>query len=478
MIVPFLLFSTRSAAQSLVDAYRYTSNDQVGTARNVAVGGVMGSLGADFSVVSTNPAGLGRYKSTEFGITGNFVFGNTAGSYLSNTFDDDFFNFNLSHAGGVFIKQMNSTRGWRNINFGAGINRLNHYNDDIYLSGTNTSASLLDQHAFIATGTDPELLPEFYPYDAGLSYLGDLIQSDSVFNYTSVLGNTAPDQQIAIRRRGGKYEMAVAGSGNFKDKLYVGASIGIPILRFEEKAVIAEQDGANAVEGFNFFDFETRLRTTGIGVNFKTGFLAKPHHLIRFGAAFHSPTYLKLDDEYFNLLFSDFDSIAYTVESPDGVFTYNLVLPWKFLANGAVLLDRFGFVGIEYELTNPARSSLKFKSSGFDLTDEENMRNDQIAEAYDWQHHIKTGLEIKLDPIRLRAGFQYKTTGIKDNDDDQVIWSGGIGYRGKHFFVDGTYSFSTNTSVYTPYEVGNVSSSAAELDHTRSQVMITVGAKL
>ena len=40
--------------------------ESLGTARNTALGGAMGAIGADFGVVNVNPAGLGAYRSSEF----------------------------------------------------------------------------------------------------------------------------------------------------------------------------------------------------------------------------------------------------------------------------------------------------------------------------------------------------------------------------------------------------------------------------
>ena len=42
---------------------------QYGTARSMAMGGALSSLGADASVMATNPAGLGMYSRSELTIT-------------------------------------------------------------------------------------------------------------------------------------------------------------------------------------------------------------------------------------------------------------------------------------------------------------------------------------------------------------------------------------------------------------------------
>lgn len=471
------LFST-SYGQSALESLRYSSVYQVGTARNISLGGAMGSVGGDFSSMVSNPAGLARFKSTEFHISPNIVFGNADGTYLGNTLSDENLNFNISSFGLVFARPLNSNNGWKGFSIGAGLNRLNQYNENIFISGTNTNSSILDLHAAVAQGIDPNSLIGTNPFDAGLSYLGNTLFVDSNNFYQPIFGNIAPEQDITISRSGGKYEAAISGGGNFNDKVYFGASLGIPVINFSETEIIRETDLNNEIEGFNYIDVRNELRTTGYGVNFKFGVLGSPHKYVRIGAAFHSPSLIKLSDEFVTVFDADFVDSLNTVESPQGQFDYTLVSPWKFIGNASFLMGKYGFISTEYELQNQGKAKYKFKSNVASVKFEESIRNDEIANLYDWQHHIKIGIEFKADPVRVRAGFQYKTSGFADSQPAELIYSGGLGYRGKHFFVDGAYSFSSRTSDFIPYEFGNITSGTANIDVSRSQVTLTVGYKL
>ena len=53
------LLAFMSSAQNDVDALRYSTTKIIWTARFMAMGGACGSRGADFSTLSSNPAGLG-----------------------------------------------------------------------------------------------------------------------------------------------------------------------------------------------------------------------------------------------------------------------------------------------------------------------------------------------------------------------------------------------------------------------------------
>lgn len=473
----FAMFLANIQAQNVEEALRYNSTFQIGSARNIAVGGAMGSIGADFSVLSTNPAGLARFKSTEFHMSPNIVFGNTSTNYLGNDVNESFAGFNISSAGVVIARSIGNSD-WRNISIGFGLNRISSYNEDIFMSGTNTNASLLRIHANLANGTDTLDIAGAYPFNAAQSYGLGLINPDDDFNYSTIFDGVDPQQQITIQKSGGRYEPTVGASGNFKDKLYVGASFGIPIIRYNEKQVIRETNPSQDDDYFNFFEQESNVATTGIGVNFKLGVLGKPHKLVRVGAAFHAPSFIRMEDLFSARMLADDDAFLNETETVSGQFRYNLVSPWKVTTNAAVLLKQFGFITAEYEVQDHSRAKYKFKTDDAQIKLQEQQRNEEINNQLTWQHHVKLGAEFKLSVIRLRAGFQYKTSGLQNNDTNSLIYSGGLGYRGKHLFIDGAYSFTKASEIYEPYGLGNISSGVSNISKNNSQITFTVGYKL
>ncbi len=58
-----------SSAQYAEDALRYSQQYYQGSARFMAVGGAFGGLGGDFSVLSTNPGGIGIFRTSEVILT-------------------------------------------------------------------------------------------------------------------------------------------------------------------------------------------------------------------------------------------------------------------------------------------------------------------------------------------------------------------------------------------------------------------------
>ena len=92
-------------AQNATDALRYSSVNYFGTARSMAMGGAFGAVGADFSVMSTNPAGLGLYKTAEFTVTPFISLAETKSGYFGSAASDDKYNFAFSSVGGVLAAE-------------------------------------------------------------------------------------------------------------------------------------------------------------------------------------------------------------------------------------------------------------------------------------------------------------------------------------------------------------------------------------
>ena len=67
MVCGWLLLTT-ATAQNAYDAERVIGSELNGTARFVGMGGAMSALGGDMSVMGTNPAGLGIYRSNDIAL--------------------------------------------------------------------------------------------------------------------------------------------------------------------------------------------------------------------------------------------------------------------------------------------------------------------------------------------------------------------------------------------------------------------------
>ena len=125
-------------SQTEIDALRYSQLQYGGTARFTSMAGAFGALGGDFSALSTNPAGIGIYRRSEFTFTPSFYNQKTTSNFMGNSLDDYKYNVNFNNAGIVLsYYEPESKNVWKGVMFGFGYNRLNNFNNRISMSGKN-----------------------------------------------------------------------------------------------------------------------------------------------------------------------------------------------------------------------------------------------------------------------------------------------------------------------------------------------------
>ena len=120
-LIPGLAFS-----QNANDALRFSQQYVGGSARYMAMGGAFGALGGDFTVLSTNPAGLGIYKSSELLFTPSVHTGSSKSFYNGYTGKDSRTNFAAGNSGYVYavpLGRKSQQNGFRYFQFATGINR-------------------------------------------------------------------------------------------------------------------------------------------------------------------------------------------------------------------------------------------------------------------------------------------------------------------------------------------------------------------
>ena len=78
-----------------------------------------------------------------------------------------------------------------------------------------------------------------------------------------------------------------------------------------------------------------------------------------------------------------------------------------------------------------------------------------------------------------RLGFAYYTNPYKDAalKANRMLFSGGLGYRHKGFFVDLTYIYSIDKDVDFAYRLQDKSNTFASLDTRRGNIVASVGFK-
>jgi hypothetical protein len=483
-ILIFSLSFTIVHAQTADDALRYSRVQFGGTARFNALSGAFGAVGADFSTLATNPAGIGLYTASE--ITFTFAPGV---AYASSTYNgtkatDNDVNFAIGNFGAIFSISpygKNKTGVLRNINFGIGFNRQNDFNSSVAISGINTKNSLMQSYAntLNEAQTPPEYVREDYPFDIGLAYDAFLVYHDSLTNkYYCDAAYGGVNQTKLINTSGSMNEVDFSAGANLSNKLFVGVTIGIPTINYYEQSVYSETRTRDTIPNFISMKYYYDLHTRGTGFNFKAGLIYKPADWVRIGASIHTPTwYPSMYDQWSSSMQSTFTNTDWNSSqfSPLGSYDYELRTPFRALGSLAFILGQYGLISADYEYVDYSQAS--FNSTYDSYTDV----NNQIESDFKSWGNIRVGTEWRISNFRVRGGFGYFSnpskvinpyTG-KTNNNEKYQASGGFGYRTKHFFADLTYVWSKTNQDYYLYDASMVN--PANVSYYTNTVSTTVG---
>ncbi len=464
LIIFTIAFSFTLHSQTINDALRYSRLDFAGTARSMGVGGSMGALGTDFAVLSTNPAGLAAYRSSDFMFTPSFKF-MTASSELggvgNTTMDKKSTQLLLDNVGYVFASQPVTTK-WEAFNFGIGVNKLVDFFEEFSYEG-KSQGSIVDRFVEQAEGFDFDNL---YPFEDGLAYNTLAIYDDNGDNSYESDFQLAPGAEIQreeeVKMTGAMNELVFSFAGNYNHKLMVGLTLGVPIMRYKIERTYSERDPGDEVPFFNDLTFREEISTTGAGFNLKLGVIYRPIQMLRVGLAFHTPTSLQLTDSWensFNYDYTDdggnFDTNGGPVEG--GPFDYSLRTPGRVIGSLAVLIKRRGFISAELEYLN-------YKGNSFDLTEDnsdtfsqqlEDALNQEIDDNLTNAINFKLGGELAVDKFRFRAGYGMFGTSYADKSSFDPSYSLGLGMRQESYYLDVAYKRTSFTNDYSPYAMVN-----------------------
>jgi len=442
----FVAVANVGFSQNEFDVLRYSTLDHYGEARYNAMGGSFGALGANMSGLSINPGGLGVYKSSDFSFTPAFHYNYSESNLDGNTVTDGKLNFHFGNVG--LVGSFEGSGDWEAVNMAIGYNRTSNYNTSIAIKSI-TNNSLLNTYTSELNfngGTFDGDIPSEFPFSSNLAYQTYLVNpliTDSL-KYDHVFANsTNITQTTNYETRGGSGEMYFALGANYSEKLYVGALVGIPTVRYVyDRNYIETSDPSDTLTEYNSFTVHDYVKTTGTGLNLKLGMIYKMSDWFRVGAAFHTPTVYSLSDEWSTTVTSENKTgEVLTEESPFGNFEYFVTTPYRFVSSAAVIVGRYGVINGDYEIVDYSTARIK-EDNAFGVTDF-STENQSVGENFRLTHNIRVGTEWRLDPFRLRAGYRYQGDPIKNSfnvDNSASTYSFGVGIKQEDYYFDMAYS--------------------------------------
>jgi|SRR5215204_659459 len=503
----FFLFTTNTIfAQIPEDAIRLSWTTPSGTARHQAIGGAMGSLGGEITSSFINPAGLGFYKTGEIVFTPGLSLLKSKSNFRGTDASTDLtarFNFGTS---GVVWGHTNRYSKWTSNAFSFAVNRTANFNNTNFYNGENDASSFSEEFAteFSNSGLSiDDVRNSNLSLGTKMAVYTYLIDTATLNGQLQVVGRPEylanRKQEQFTNSKGGVTELTFGGAANMEDKLYIGASLGVPILNYSRERRFVESDPANdTTNEFGFSRFEENYSVTGLGLNAKLGVIFKPADYVRVGFAVHTPTLYGLKDKYGGKMVTDVerlfgpndkgvDSITsdYYFGNPTESFKYDLVSPWKFLISASYVLHETedvtrqkGFITADVEYVTHKGSKFSSAEENGDDSYYKGV-NAAIKEVYKNAFNFRVGGELKFKTIMTRLGFSLYSNPYKESalEGRKMNLSGGLGYRNKGIFVDLTYVHSLNKDANLPYRLSDKPNTFAEINDSNGNILLTVGFK-
>ena len=474
-----------------------------GTARSMAMGNAFTALGADMASASLNPAGIGMYVNSDISFSPmmHFTKSHTQNSdpYYVDTpkrqqdFVDHTERFALASAGGVFTVYRGAGA-LTNFNMGFVYNRIADFNGstlnasldnaatssmaNIFCTLSNVDGLVTQDDGRMPFGNDP------YYWGAVLAYKNGVTNKDDLGWYIDRIGPSASvDQYSSVETRGGIGEYALTFGCNILDRLYLGATVGIQSVNYKRYTYYGENylypngypSGGEMPYQLDYMNYMQSTRISGSGVNLKLGLTYRPVDWLRFGVAYHTPTYYSLNLRYNAEMSSStysagnnpdgydldyqgymYDKVWTDVWEDAGPDSWNFRTPSRMLFGAAVTLGRRVILSADYERS--WYQSVRLQSSpifGLDYTE-------TIEALFKGSNTVRAGIEAYLCPFfAVRAGYIWSGSTLSKDYKDVIAThplqkssnyiTAGLGIKfSQAVYLDLAYQY--NTVKYSPYK--------------------------
>ncbi|HMK04106.1 MAG TPA: hypothetical protein VK489_07945 [Ferruginibacter sp.] len=515
LLLSTLFISTVITAQVPEDAIRFSYYPQNGTARNLAIGGAMGSLGGDLNATFVNPAGLGFYKTGEFVFTPGYHLNNNKIDFRQTASQSKKNNFAFGTTGIVIGYGSRERKNTSNA-LSFAVTQTANFNNHIQYKGLNNYSSFSEQFAeeFAKARNedgDPYTINEVLdsnsplPYGSAPALYTYLIDTVTVNGILQVKGapeyildaGQALQQEMIKTTKGGITEIAIAYAHNKGDKWYFGATLAVPIINYSSHTIFRESDtSSNTANHFKQFEYTDNFTTKGVGANAKIGVIYRPQDYLRIGLAIHTPSFMSLKDRRTTTLSTSVENPIdnYTVSSQTftndqpGESQYSQNTPFKAILSASYVFREIENVKKQRAFITADIEYVHHKGSKFGSQNEEPTKAEKeyykaltrvIKDNYKGNFNFRVGGELKFNVFMARLGFAYYGNPYKDAayKASRMLLSGGLGYRNKGMFIDISYVHAMNKDVDFPYRLEDRANTYATLKQQRGNAVATLGFK-
>lgn len=491
-------------AQETYENAKIATQDLNGTARYVGMGGALEALGADITTIGTNPAGIGMFRkgtaSVSFGVNSQQDVADFAtGKTTKMSFDQ----------AGFVASMRTDYDSW--VNFGFNYRKSTNFN---YILGTADRLMNASQNKLTYAKAKNGLLyktsgngePYWSESYASCSQLDDIYSQylnyddrDNTWYY-----DEATDYMMNRQQKGsiGEYDLNL--SGNYKNKVYLGLTLGLYDVNYKHFGEYTEH-----LNGFNLLVSDDR-HIKGTGVDLKAGIILRPidESSFRIGAYVHTPTWYDLTTSNHTVV-TDGSMSRSAGESYD----FKLYTPWKFGISAGHTFGSLLALGATFEFADYSSMDTRYNTGrvydgwgAYEDSESDDVMNRHTEETLQGVATVKVGAELRPVPtMAVRLGYNYVSPmynkdGFKDGTlstdgsyyssaTDYTNWKStnritcGMGFKAGRMNLDVAYQYSATKGEFSPFmnywdndnRADDNICNAVSVDNKRHQVLFTLG---
>jgi len=421
-----LQVQAQKATQDTYVGAALATEDLNGTARYVGMGGAMDALGAEISTMGSNPAGIGLFRKNQV---------SASLSVVSQEDGKTFQNGSKTHVsfdqiGVVFSGRTGKTS---YLNFGFNFHKNRNFNHVLYAaralngSSQSTQTVIKDGVGLFDTQAWSQLDDLYY---------GNMLydkSTDMIYSYEG----EAYDFNRAVTGYIGEFDFNI--SGNIKNRLYLGLTVGIQNVNYKNYSEYYETLNSTKVTDVLISD---NHKITGTGFNIKAGLIFRPveESPFRIGLSVASPTFYRLTTE-------NYTTIGGNVDRSSAKEDFRFNTPWKFGLSLGHTVGNYLALGAVYEYADYGACDMRtidgtyydpyYDTYSSSSSTDNNMKR-HTEETLKGVHTVKLGAEFKVDKnIALRLGYNYVSPMYKeDGVRDQTIYSPGVYYASTTHYIN------------------------------------------
>ena len=461
-----------------------STEDLNGTARYVGMGGAMEALGADLSVIGSNPAGIGLYRKSQ-----------VAGSFGLNTqVDGKSFaegsktNASFDQIGFVYSSPVGRT-GFVNFAFNFHKSRNFDYVLSAAANAINGSSQNRQTYINLLNNIEGNPLKESLADCLNYSIMDLYDQTNNKYVETIYINSDGYRFDRAYTGYIGEYDVNL--SGNINNRVYLGLTVGIKSVHYNGYSVYQEDLNNLTVPSDNYVEVRDNHKIKGYGYDIKLGAIFRPmeESPFRLGLYVHSPTMYKLETSNVSSIHDKQTMLAQVIGDPA---KFRMNTPWKFGFSAGHTVGGALALGATYEYADYSTLDLRSITSSYydewdgyyrDESDTDPVMKAHTEKTLEGVHTLKLGSEYRIDKnVSVRVGYNYvspiyKKEGVRDltldspgthiaSTTDYTNWqdthrlTAGVGFTFDQFRLDLAYQYQTRKGDFYPYQHRRTSGSS------------------